>query len=144
VFVGKKRIQDYVTRRSPEGLVRGKLYNHLQLQPIVDVASDGKSAKGRWRFVAEIGTAGQADSAQWGGGTYENEYVKQNGVWKIQRLHGYYRFFTPYAEGWGKKALPNSRPDASFKPDRAPTQVYDSYPATFVAPFHYENPVTGK
>lgn len=144
VYVGKKHIQDYVTRTSPEGLVRGKLFNYLQLQPIVDIANDGKSAKGRWRFLAEVGTAGQADSGEWGGGTYENEYVKDNGVWKIQRLHGYYRFFTPYAEGWGKKAIPNSKPDAAFKPDRPPTQVYDSYPATFVAPFHYKNPVTGK
>ncbi len=70
--------------------------------------------------------------------------MKENGIWKIQRLHGYYRFFTPYAEGWGKKALPNPRPDDTFKPDRPPTQVYDAYPATFVAPFHYRNPVTGK
>jgi hypothetical protein len=120
------------------------MYNSLQLQPIVDVANDGKSAKGRWRFVAEIGTANQADSALWSGGTYENEYVKDNGVWKIQRLHGYTRFVTPYAEGWGKKALPSSRADDGFKPDRPPTQVYDAYPATFVAPFHYRNPVTGK
>jgi hypothetical protein len=144
VFVGKKRIQDSITLTSPEGFVRGKMYNSLQLQPIVDIANDGKTAKGRWRFVAEIGTANQADSAQWGGGTYENEYVKENGVWKIQRLHGYTRFVTPYADGWGKKALPNPRPDDGFKPDRPPTQVYDSYPATFVAPFHYRNPVTGK
>jgi hypothetical protein len=144
VFVGKKRIQENITRTSPEGFVRGKLYNYLQLQPIVDIANDGKSAKGRWRFLAEIGTANQADSALWGGGTYENEYVKDNGVWKIKSLHGYTRFFTPYAEGWGKKALPNARPDESLKPDRPPTQVYDAYPATFVAPFHYRNPVTGK
>lgn len=144
VYVGRKRILDYITRTSPDGLVRGKMFNYLQLQPIVDIANDGRSAKGRWRFLAEIGTANQADSAQWGGGTYENEYVKENGVWKIQRLHGYYRFFTPYADGWGRKALPNPKPDASFEPDRPPTQVYDSYPATFVAPFHYRNPVTGK
>src|SRR5262249_11937091 len=45
VYVGKKHIQDYVTRTSPEGLVRGKLFNYLQLQPIVDIANDGKSAK---------------------------------------------------------------------------------------------------
>ncbi len=108
VYVGKKRIQDYVTRTSPEGLVRGKMFNYLQLQPIVDVANDGKSAKGRWRFVAEIGTADQADSAEWGGGTYENEYVKEDGVWKIQRLHGYYRFFTA-VRGWLGKEGPAER-----------------------------------
>jgi hypothetical protein len=57
-------------------------------------------------------------------------------------LHAYSRFCTPYANGWGKSALPNARPEASFLPDRPPTVSYEPYPATFVAPFHYNNPVT--
>jgi hypothetical protein len=142
VFVGKARVLQYFTRLAPGGFERGMLLNHLQLQPIVDIANDGNTAQGRWRWVAEIGSEGKADSALWGGGTYENAYVRENGVWKIRNLHGYIRFTTPYAEGWGKKALPNTKPDA--EPDRPPTQVYDSYPATFVAPFHYRNPVTGR
>jgi hypothetical protein len=122
--------------------VRGKLFNHLQLQPIVHVAPDGHTAQGRWRFLAEVGE--DQKSAIWGGGTYENQYVKQDGVWKIQSLHAYFRFYTPYADGWAKTALPNSRPEERLPPDRPPTVVYDSYPSTFIAPFHYPNPVTGK
>ncbi len=142
VFIGKARVLQYMTRLAPNGLTRGKLLNHLQLQPIVDIAPDGNTAKGRWRFIAEIGTADK--SATWGGGVYENDYVKENGVWKIQHLHGFFRFYTPYADGWGKTALPNSRPEAAFPPDKPPTVVYDSYPSIFVAPFRYKNPVTGK
>jgi hypothetical protein len=142
VFVGKARVLQYLTWLAPGGLVRGKLLNHLQLQPIVDVAPDGKSAKGRWRFLAEIGT--HQKSAIWGAGVYENEYVKENGVWKIKALHAYFRLFTPYADGWAKTAMPNTRPEKDLPPDRPPTVVYDAYPATFVAPFHYRNPVTGK
>ena len=142
VFVGKPRILQYLTRLSPDGLVRGKLFNHLQLQPIVDVAEDGETAKGRWRFLVEVGV--YQKSQVWGGGTYENEYVKENGVWKIKALHAYFRFYTPYADGWAKTALPNSRPEKDLPPDRPPTVVYDTYPSTYVAPFHYSNPVTGK
>jgi hypothetical protein len=115
--------------------------NHLQLQPIVTVAADGKSAKGRWRFLAEVGRWQKMQL--WGAGTYENEYVKENGVWKIKTLHAYFRMYTPYADGWAKTANPNTRPEKELPPDRPPTVVYDSYPGTFVPPFHYQNPVTG-
>ena len=140
VFAGKPRVLEYLVRISPDGLTRGKLFNHIQLQPIIDVAPDGKTAKGRWRFLAELGE--YKKSAAWGGGTYENEYVKVGTIWKIKTLHAYSRFCTPYADGWGKRALPGTHPEKSFLPDRPPTVSYDPYPGTFVAPFHYKNPVT--
>ena len=140
VFVGKSRVLEYLIRLSPDGLTRGKLFNHIQLQPIIDVAPGGNTAKGRWRFLAELGE--YKKSAAWGGGTYENEYVKEGTIWKIKTLHAYSRFRTPYADGWGKRALPSTRFEKSFLPDRPPTISYEPYPATFVAPFHYKNPVT--
>ena len=142
VYAGKPRVLEYLVRISPDGLTRGKLFNHIQLQPIVDVSPDGKTARGRWRFLSELGK--YKKSAAWAGGTYENEYVKEGTVWKIKTLHAYSRFCTPYADGWGKSALPGTRPEKGSLPDRPPTVSYDPYPATFVAPFHYKNPVTRK
>ena len=142
VFVGKPRILEYLTWLSPQGLTHGKLMNHLQLQPIVHVGADGTTAKGRWRFLAEIGEWQKSQS--WGSGVYENEYVKRDGVWKIKSLHAYFRMYTPYADGWGKTANPNTRPEKDLPPDRPPTLVYDSYPNPFVPAFHYRHPVTGK
>jgi hypothetical protein len=142
VFAGKPRVLEYLVRISPDGLMRGRLFNHIQLQPIVDVAPDGKTAKGRWRFLSELGE--YKTSAAWGGGTYENEYVKEGTIWKIKALHAYSRFCSRYEDGWGKSAFPGTRPEKSFPPDRPPTVSYDPYPAAFVAPFHYKNPVTGK
>jgi hypothetical protein len=142
VFAGKPRVLEYLVRISPDGLTRGKLFNHIQLQPIIDVAPGSNTAKGRWRFLAELGE--YKKSATWSGGTYENEYVKEGTIWKIKTLHAYSRFCTPYANGWGKSALPGTRPDRSFLPDRPPTVSYEPYPETFVAPYHYKNPVTGK
>jgi hypothetical protein len=141
VFVGKARVLQYFTWLAPEGLTHGKLMNHLQLQPIVHVAPDGKTAQGRWRFLAEIGT--WQTSQLWGAGAYENEYVKENGVWKIKSLHAYYRMFTPYADGWAKTANPNTHPEKDLPPDAPPTVVYEPYPNTFVAPFHYKHLATG-
>jgi len=134
------RVLEYLIRISPDGLTRGKLFNHIRLQPIIDVTPEGNTAKGRWRFLAELGE--YKKSATWGGGTYENEYVKEGTIWKIKTLHAYSRFCTPYADGWGKSALPGTRPEKTLLPDRPPTVSYEPYPATFVAPFHYKNPVT--
>jgi hypothetical protein len=44
VFAGKPRVLEYLLRISPDGLTRGKLFNHIQLQPIIAVAPDGKSS----------------------------------------------------------------------------------------------------
>jgi hypothetical protein len=140
VFVGKSRVLEYLVSLSPDGLTRGKLFNQIQLQPIIDVTPEGNTAKGRWRFLSEIGE--YKKSATWCGGACENEYVKEGTIWKIKTLHAYSRFCTPYADGWGKSALPGDRPEKSFLPDRPPTVSYEPYPATFVPPFHYKNPVT--
>src|SRR5262249_1844966 len=140
--VGKARVLQYLTWLSPQGLTPGKLFNHIQLQPLITVAPDGATAKGRWRFLAEVGD--YQKSARWGIGTYENEYVKQNGVWRIKTLHGYFRMYTDFAEGWAKSAVPNTHPEKDLPPDRAPTVSYKTYPDTFIPPYHYTNPVTGK
>lgn len=141
VFVGKARVLEYLTYLSPQGLTSGQLFEHLQLQPIVDVAPDGRTAQGRWRFLAMVGKHQQ--EAMWGTGVYENEYVKQGDVWKIAKLHGYFTMYAPYTAGWGKEVKPNTRPEQDLPPDQPPSVVYDAYPSVFVAPFHYRHPVRG-
>jgi hypothetical protein len=142
VFVGRQRVLEYLAWLAPDGIKYGMLFNHIQLQPIVTVADDGQSAKGRWHFIAEVGE--HQKSAMWGMGNYENEYVKQNGVWKIRKLYSIFRMYTPYADGWAKTAMPNTRPEKDLPPDRPPTVTYDLYPKVYFAPEHYRHPVTGK
>jgi uncharacterized small protein (DUF1192 family) len=142
VYVGRDRILQYLRTIGPEYPQAGRLYDHMQLQPIVDVAPDGRTAKARWHLFAQ--EAEWHRSAKWGVGVYENEYVKEDGVWKIHSLHLYTTMYTPYADGWGKTALPNEGPSASLPADRPPTVDYQPYPAVFVVPFHYANPVTGR
>jgi hypothetical protein len=143
VYVGQERIREYLMRLGGGriGLVEGQLNNHLQLQPVVHVASDGGTAKGRWRTLIMVGEHGKW--AKWGEGIYENEYVKEDGVWKIARLHWYTNFVAPYNEGWAKMKPVDayvSEVTREFPPDRPPTVDYKPYPAAFVPPFHYENP----
>ncbi|HEY8508123.1 MAG TPA: nuclear transport factor 2 family protein, partial [Steroidobacteraceae bacterium] len=71
VYVGQARIREYLMRQGGGriGLVEGQLNNHLQLQPVVHVASDGRSAKGRWRTLMMLGEYGKW--AKCGEGIYE-------------------------------------------------------------------------
>jgi ketosteroid isomerase-like protein len=140
VFVGRARVLEYLQwLGKPQN---GKLYDHTQIQPIVDVSPDGTVAKGRWRalvFGGELnGTSVIGDCI------YENEYRKENGVWKIAKLHAYFEMYSNLEQGWEKFASPNTHPEKTLPPDLPPTTVYDMYPGTLVAPTHYENPVTGK
>jgi len=140
VFVGRARVLQYLQwLGKPQD---GRLYDHTQIQPIVDVSPDGTAAKGRWRALVFAGDLNR--SSVIGDCIYENEYRKENGVWKIAKLHAYFVMYSTLEQGWAQFATPNTRPEKALPPDRPPTTVYDMYPGTLVAPLHYENPVTGK
>lgn len=142
VYVGRDRIRAYLSalRGSHGGLVTGQLNIHMQLQPVVTLAPDGRTAKARWRDFAMEGEYRQW--AQWGEGIQENEYVKEGGVWKIKRLHLYRTFLAPYKGGWAalKPSPADWRSEAArtFPADQPPTAVYTPYPDAFIPPFHYD------
>jgi hypothetical protein len=141
VYVGKARVLEYLRSIDPEYPRYGRLYDEMQLQPIVHVAPDGKTAKGRWRLFAQDADYGKF--AEWGVGVYENDYVKQDGVWKIAALRSFATMYSPYEDGWGKKALAAPTYSSKLMPDRPPTIPHRPYPAESVVPFHYPNPVEG-
>ncbi|HLY78315.1 MAG TPA: nuclear transport factor 2 family protein, partial [Caulobacteraceae bacterium] len=74
-----------------KGPVDGILFDHHQIQDIVDVAPDRKRAWGRFRTFMQGGVhethpspPPNIPSQFWEGGVYENEYVKDAGVWKFK------------------------------------------------------------
>jgi len=149
VYVGKDSIRKYLLSLSggKQGPLPGVLNDHFEEQPIVTVASDGQSAKGRWRLMLMTGVSGSGSGGNWGDGVYENEYVKQGGVWKISKLHWYANFIAPYEGGWlnaDKKAIDDYALGKGVTPDRPPSESYEPYPGVFVPPFHYKNPVSGQ
>ena len=142
VYVGKKRVREFLGTLGPNGLVEGWLNDHIQLQPLVDVSADGNIARIRSRELAMTGKIG--GQGFWSEGVYENTFVRDNGVWKIKSLHFYPTFITDYDKGWGKDAQPVPSASTQLPPDRPPTEIYAIFPKPHVPPFHYRNPVTGK
>ncbi len=141
VYEGRSHVRAYLKSIDTEGPRYGRLYDRMQLQGIVNVAPDGRTAKGRWHLLAQEADWGKF--AQWGLGVYENDYVKQDGVWKIARLRLVPTMYTPYEDGWGKTALTKDGFAGKRAPDAAPTIGSGLYPEVTVVPFHYPNPVTG-
>ncbi|HEX5047495.1 MAG TPA: nuclear transport factor 2 family protein [Gammaproteobacteria bacterium] len=143
VYVGKARVREYLYAlgNGRAGLAEGELNEHLQVMPVITLAGDGKTAKARWRAIILEGRLG--GDAHWGEGPYENEYVKQDGVWKIKSLHWYPALFVPYAGGWQTNPDPTGGKYVSGKlpPDRPPTVEYKTWPDTYLPPFSFPNPV---
>ena len=145
VYVGHASIRNYLYSMSGgrQGPIEGVLYNHLQLQPIITVAADGQTAHGRWRAWVLTGVSGSGSGGNWGEGPYENTYVKDDGVWKIQSVHWYGNYLAPYEEGWlnaDPAALRAHTVSPTVAPDRPSSVDYAPFPGVFVPPFHYANP----
>jgi len=139
------------------GPVYGFLLDHPQMQMIIDVALDRKTAKLRGRSMMQAGrhesiTQGGALPRQWWeGGIYENEYVNDNGTWKIKVLDYNPLWHGMFEKGWAHQpanAYPFSAktyPEDPLGPDViAPEAHRRLWPETPLVPFHYPHPVTGK
>jgi hypothetical protein len=142
VFIGQDRVRQYMHNLGPVGPREGALFNHMHLQPVIDVAPDGRTAHVRSRLLVMFGV--HATNAQWGSGVYENVLVKEDGVWKFKYLHAYQTFYTNYEDGWAKRSSPIFAPYERLPPDRPQSVPYTPYPAAFVPPFHYYNPVSAR
>jgi hypothetical protein len=136
-YLGKKR--DTLTRPGGMGF-------HTQHQGVITVAPDGKTAKGRWYLVMIMAMSiedkenGPLRSVL-GHGVYENEFVKEDGVWKFSKMFMSLHFLSPIAEGWtfipaiGQGRVPQSD---------APSTAFHPYPDIQKVPVHWKHPVTGK
>ena len=148
VYVGKARIREYLRRLhgGQEGLIYGQLNEWVTLQPAIFVADDGRSATARWRDHGMLGQ--HRERAEWRDGVYENTYVREDGVWKINSLHLFVNFVASYEDGWARlqpgEGLVQSQASDEFPPDRGPSVTYRPFPETQVPPFQFLHPVTGQ
>lgn len=136
------------------GPIYGFLLDHLQAQDVVSIAPDRQSAKARFRALNMIGYhETKPEPLQhmpmqfWGGGIYENLYVKEEDVWKIKLLDYVGRWQAPYEQGWAHSTghLPpfeQTYPANPIGPDKILPEMPYAWPKTSVVPFHYEHPVT--
>jgi len=159
VFRGKRGARRlYGGASGLNGPAYGMLFEHIIAQDIVDVAPDRKTAQGRFRCFLQAGVHDSKKDAPpripaqfLEAGIYENEYAKENGIWKIKVFNYRIVYQARLEEGWAHSpreplmvsAYTTTFPENPRGPDelREPPPVW---PETFIMPFHYPHPVTGK
>lgn len=141
IYFGKAGVRRALELFGPQNILPGHLHNHIQLQPVITVAPDGQRAWIRSRALSQLGTYERI--GVWGDGVYENELVKENGVWKFKSDHVYTTFFAPYDQGWATGARAAPGPSEKIPPDAPSSEIYQAYPDVYIPAFHYRHPVTG-
>lgn len=80
----------------------GTLVFHTLTTPCIEVAGDGKTAKGVWyspSVVTEIGKDGRPVGL-WIWEKYGIDFAKEDGEWKIWHMHCYYDFICRPGQSW--------------------------------------------
>lgn len=131
----------------------GFLLDHFQMQDIITVAADGQTAKGRFRCLLAGGTHSSREYQPEGlpaqfyeAGVYENDYVREDGVWKIKRLDYMVQWQADYERGW-HNTIAHLQPQVTTFPenpigaDELLPEQRQTWPYRSPIPQHYAHPV---
>jgi len=146
VFLGKEGIRRFYWEDiGRKGFLRPPWLMRLlvmQLDGVVHVEPDGRTAKGRWQtWLPEIMPSAAGPRQVWLHGYYENEYVKEDGKWLFSKIYWNVTFYTTYETGWLKFPMLGY----FFFPDAdEPPSAFHPYPSGYHVPFHYRHPITGE
>jgi hypothetical protein len=149
-YLGKKGVRRYF-EFGDQPKSSEFLHTAMQLSGMVDVAPDNNTAKGRWYgFGAVAFPRPEGVRQMFFNGIYGGEYVKEDGVWKIQKLRFDETFTATPAKGWVRpervlegEPLRDIPVIPGLKVD-IPRTTNTRYPSGLIFPFHYKHPVTGK
>jgi hypothetical protein len=100
----------------------GFLFVHTQTTSVIEVAGDGKTAKGVWMSPG-LETRKNPETgkfvAYWLWGNYAVDFVKEDGKWRFWHFHVYPYMAAPYDKSWTDAAPPKLLPDET-KPEKLP------------------------
>ena len=150
-FIGKDRVLGSLIQRYGEGGPNDAFQAiHQKTQPFVTVLDDGARAFVRNRLFQFNSADG--GSGSWISGIYENQVVKEDGIWRIHGMDLDYVWLGDYASGWtgidpaaSARFGPAAEQIAAFGPD-APLrgETFAPYPRIAPMGFHFANPVSGR
>jgi ABC-type nitrate/sulfonate/bicarbonate transport system substrate-binding protein len=138
VYRGRASIRHALEQIGPRDLAVGVINDHTQMQPVVTLSADCRSATLRGTEFVMAGQNG--GDAAWGINLHDNTYRLIDGKWRLQTVHVYQRMRSDYAQGWAKSALPVRKAAAGYEADEPTTVTYAAYPAFHVPPMPFANP----
>ena len=149
--------QQLFTQGRP-GPVDGFVLDHFQMQDIITVAPDRQTAKGRFRAILLGGWHDSVIDRKldfmpqqfWEAGIYENDYVREDGIWKIKRLDYMMQWQGDYETGLAH-TVSHLQPAARTYPDdpNGPdvilpaADIRQTWPHRQDVPMHFAHPRFG-
>lgn len=150
-FIGKDRVLGSLIQRYGEGGPNDAFQAiHQKTQPYVTVFDDGSRAFVRTRLF-QFNSADEGPGS-WISGIYENQVIKEDGIWRIHGMDLDYVWLGDYETGWSgidpeasSRFGPPPETIAEFGPD-APLrgETFAPYPRIAPMGFHFDNPVSGR
>jgi hypothetical protein len=142
-YFGKDRIHAFlldVLGGGRWGLLRGEVINHVQQQLLITVDDDRMRAQARARAEVQGNSPPDTPTFLFADGIYENDYVKEDGRWKIQGIRVAMTFYAALerASVWFQTAPPS----ATVVPDQASQPPVEALGRQFI-PFRWPHPITG-
>jgi hypothetical protein len=112
----------------------GRMYMHTLTTPVVEVAGDGKTAKGLWISPGlETHPVNGKLQAFWVWVKYAVDFVKEDGNWKFWHKHVHGLLYTSYEKSWveykNERASSPDLPD-DLKADRPSTYFWEYTPTS--------------
>jgi len=120
-----KRMEGY---GKPRKETKGLFPFHCMTTPIIEVAKDGKTAKGLWlMYGAEtFKPSGEKEAkASWAAGQFAMDFIQEDGEWKIWKYNTTGLIYSPFEKGWHKENNIGSQTHISdrLSAQRMPTRV---------------------
>jgi hypothetical protein len=127
-----------------------RLNDHILMQHVITVDDEGVTARARWKEFNTTAVIGQSQHI--GSGVFENQYLKQDGEWRISAMAYCVRYERPYLAGAQEAPtnkdpppVPEFYPANPLGPDRQSNYACQTFPDAGISPpFHFSHPVTGE
>lgn len=107
VYKGIDDIKNFWNARHDIQAARGYMGTVMLKTPYVKVSEDGKRATGMWHafganslYAMPYPCDQEKLTAAWFMGKYHNEYVLEDGKWKLLSLRMLHHFYSPVDQGW--------------------------------------------
>ena len=142
-YFGKERIHQFlheILGAGRWGLAKNEVINHVQQQLLITIDPDRQHAWGRARAEVQGNSPPDTPHFLLADGIYENEYVRENGQWKILGITVAMTFYAALERD--RISFPSAPPSTEMPPD-APSQPVVPGLGRQFNPFHFRHPILG-
>jgi hypothetical protein len=132
-FIGPDQVRNMYGEANEGKPMPGAMFEHHLCTPIIQVAGDGKTAKGLWFSPGHETTPDENGKlvAHWCWGKFGADFIKEDGQWKIWHYHWYDTFMVPYDKSWvewPQPAMDSIERHPGFTSDMPPTSRSTYFP----------------